>query len=97
MKWVVCMIHYCLIFVADGGVLFVGEAKLLNASGFVGSAKSLAVPDPVFGILYWFLMAWTGMAESGTTAFCWFSKIRLHRVYSLFWLTLVLFLYRMMP
>ena len=97
MKRVVCMIHYYLIFVDDGVVLFVGEAKLLNAPGFVGSAKSLAVPDPVFDILYWFLMAWTRMVEAGAAVFCWFSKIRLHGVYSLFWLTLALLLYRMMP
>ena len=56
--------HGSLLFCAvdDGVVLFVGGAKLFSASGFVGSAESLAVQDSLFGIPYWLLMEWEEMA-----------------------------------
>ena len=96
MKRVAWMVHCCFVPLTAALFFFVGGAKLLSAFGFVGSAESLNVSDPVFGVPYWLLMAWAGTAEAGTAVFCWLSKIRLHRVYSLFWLTLALLLYRTM-
>ena len=88
MKRVVCMVHCYFALLTMGLFFFVGGAKLFSASGFVGSAESLAVQDSLFGIPYWLLMAWEEMA-----VFCWLGKIRLTRVYSLFWSTLALLLY----
>ncbi len=96
MKLAAFVAHCCLTPLTAVLFFLVGGAKLLSAFGFVGSAKSLSVPDPVFGIPFWLLMVWAGTAEVAAAVFCLLSKIRLHRVYSLFWLTLALLLYRTM-
>lgn len=54
--WVACVIF---------GIT--GLAKMISATG---TAEVLAVRDPVFGILFRYLLLWTGLAELLTSILC---------------------------